>query len=196
MVILLQPGSDSIIPFIIVGLLAVVIIVAAALINNKILKKKQFLKGRNKIADFPLQHLDYQYEIRLIKRMLPALQSRTVQKNAAPALKEIEILYGRTDITQSLLALVEKYSLGTFTIATSDGLIFASSGGEDSQTDAATYSKMVSHDPPLTTPLVIVSGLTHKGSTLVGVIRTQNPVSEDISKRIATDTQAILNWWA
>ncbi len=196
MVILLQPGSDSIIPFIIVGLLAVVIIVAAALINNKILKKKQFLKGRNKIADFPLQHLDYQYEIRLIKRMLPALQSRTVQKNAAPALKEIEILYGRTDITQSLLALVEKYSLGTFTIATSDGLIFASSGGEDSPTDAATYSKMVSHDPPLTTPLVIVSGLTHKGSTLVGVIRTQNPVSEDISKRIATDTQAILNWWA
>ena len=128
--------------------------------------------------------------------MLPALQSRTVQKNAAPALKEIEILYGRTDITQSLLALVEKYSLGTFTIATSDGLIFASSGGEDSQTDAATGCKMVNHDLPLTTPLVIVSGLTHKGSTLVGVIRTQNPVSEDISKRIATDTQAILNWWA
>jgi hypothetical protein len=55
---------------------------------------------------------------------------------------------------------------------------------------------MVNHDPPLTTPLVIVSGLTHKGSTLVGIIRTQNPVSEDISKRIATDTQAILNWRA
>ena len=196
MVILLQPGSDSIIPFIIVGLLAVVIIVAAALINNKILKKKQFLKGRNKIADFPQQDLDYQSEIKLIKRMLPALQSRTLQKNTAPALKEIEILYGRTDITQSLLALVEKYSLGIFTLATSDGLIFASSVGEDSQTDAATYSKMVNHDPPLTTPPVIVFGLTHKGSTLVGVIRTQNPVSEDISKRIATDTQAILNWWA
>jgi hypothetical protein len=180
--------------FLIVGLLAVIIIVAVALINKKI-KKKQFLKGRNKIADFPHQHMDYQYEIRLIKRMLPALQSRTVQKNAAPALKEIEIIYGRTDITQSLLALVEKYSLGTFTIATSDGLIFASSGGENSPTDAATYSNMV-NDPLLTTPLVIVSGLTHKGSTLVGVIRTQNPVSEDISKRIASDTQAILNWWA
>jgi hypothetical protein len=55
---------------------------------------------------------------------------------------------------------------------------------------------MVNHDPSLTTPLVIVSGLTHKGVTLAGVIRTQNPVSEDISKRIATDTQAILNWWA
>ena len=195
MVILLQPGSDSTILLIIVCLLAVVIIVAAALISKKN-QKKQFLKGRNKIADFPHQRLDYQSEIRLIKRMLPALQSRTVHKNAAPALKEIEILYGRTDITQSLLALVEKYSLDTFTIATSDGLIFASSGGEDSPTDAATYSKMVNHDPPLTTPLVIVSGLTHKGSTLVGVIRTQNPVSEDISKRIAKDTQAILNWWA
>ena len=39
MVIIMQPGSDSILPFIIVGLIAVVIIVAAALINNKILKK-------------------------------------------------------------------------------------------------------------------------------------------------------------
>jgi len=196
MVIVMQPGSDSILPFIIVGLLAVVIIVAAAFVNNKILKKKQFLKERNKIADFPHQHMDYQSEIRRVKRMLPALQTRMVQKNAAPAIKEIEILYGRTDITQSLSALVEKYSLDTFTIATSDGLIFASSGGEDSQTDAATGCKMVNHDLPLTTPLVIVSGLTHKGSTLVGVIRTQNPVSEDISQKIATDTQAILNWWA
>jgi hypothetical protein len=55
---------------------------------------------------------------------------------------------------------------------------------------------MVNHNPSLTNPLVIVSGLTHKGVIFAGVIRTQNPVSEDISKRIATDTQAILNWWA
>ncbi len=110
--------------------------------------------------------------------------------------KEIDILNERTDITQSFLALAEKYSLGTFTIATSDGLIFASSGGRITKPGAATYSKMVNHDPSLTTPLFILSGLTHKGVTLAGVIRTQNPVSEDISKRIATDTQAILNWWA
>jgi hypothetical protein len=55
---------------------------------------------------------------------------------------------------------------------------------------------MINHDPSLTTPFFIVSGQTHKGVTLAGVIRTQNQVSEDISKRIATDTQAILNWWA
>jgi hypothetical protein len=108
----------------------------------------------------------------------------------------IGILYGRTDITQSLLTLVEKYSLGTFTLAKSDGLIVASSGGEDSQTDAATYNMLIYHGPRLTTPLVIVSGPPHKGLALFGVIRTQNPVSDDISNRIATDTQAILNWWA
>jgi hypothetical protein len=61
--------------------------------------------------------------------MLPALESRPVQKNAVSVPKEIDILNGRTDITQSFLALAEKYSPGTFTIATSDGLIFASSGG-------------------------------------------------------------------
>jgi hypothetical protein len=52
MVISLQPGSDSIIPFIIVGLLAVMIMVAAALITNKIQKKNNFLKGEIKSLTF------------------------------------------------------------------------------------------------------------------------------------------------
>jgi hypothetical protein len=60
--------------------------------------------------------------------MLPALQSHTVQKKAASVPKEIVILYGRTDITQSLLTLVKKYSLGIFIIATSDRFIFTSTG--------------------------------------------------------------------
>jgi hypothetical protein len=62
MVILLQLGSDSTIPVMIVGLLAIVIILAAALIYNKILKK-QFLEGRNNIADFPHLLLGYWYSL-------------------------------------------------------------------------------------------------------------------------------------
>jgi hypothetical protein len=60
--------------------------------------------------------------------MLLESPCRTVQKNAASVLKEIDILYGRTEVIRSLLALFEKYSPGAFTIATSDGLTFASSG--------------------------------------------------------------------
>jgi hypothetical protein len=52
---------------------------------------------------------------------------RTVQKNAASVLKEIDILYCRDEVTRNFLALFEKYSPGAFTIATSDGLTFATS---------------------------------------------------------------------
>jgi hypothetical protein len=110
--------------------------------------------------------------------MLLESPCRTVQKNAASVLKEIDILYGRTEVTRNLLALFEKYSPGAFTIATSDGLTFASQG-RGYPIDAPICCMMINHNPLLTTPLVITSGLPHKGSDLVGVIRTHNPVSED-----------------
>ena len=61
--------------------------------------------------------------------------------------KEIELVSGRADITMSLLALVEKYSLDQVTIATKDGLVFASSGSENAQNDAAIYSGIYAEIP-------------------------------------------------
>jgi hypothetical protein len=193
--ITIRPGPESFQVIVILGLLALAIIAAAVLIQKKSQKKKQLLRSRHKITDFPHQYQKYQPEINLIRRMLPALQSHHIQKTADPERKEIDILEGRRDITQSLQALVEKYSLGTFTIATSDGLVFASSGGDDAHTNAATYSVMPPQDPHLKASTVIVPGLTHKGSPLIGIIRTQNPVSEKNVKRITQETQVILDWW-
>lgn len=189
----LQPGSEILLVMIILGLLALGIV--TALIGKKISKNKQLPESRQKIPDFPHQHRNFEPEVNLIRRMMPAVQSSRVSRTENPAKKEIDILQGRSDITQSLLALVEKYSLGAFTIATSDGLVFASSGGDDANTDAATCRVMASRDPCSDTSVVIVPGLTHKGSDLVGIIRTQNPLPEEILKKITTDTQTILNWW-
>ena len=95
----------------------------------------------------------------------------------------------------SLRALVEKYSLDQFTIATSDGLVFASSGGESAQTDAARYGELFVNDPLAETPGVALFGFTHKGSTLVGIIRTNLQIPGEISRMIEEDTKDILNWW-
>jgi hypothetical protein len=194
-VIGIQTTPENPLVIVIIGLLVLAVIAAAALILNKIQKKKQFLRSRYKIADFPHQYQDYKPEINRIRRMVRTVQSQGVHKITAPVQKEIDIFHGRRDITQSLLALVEKYSLGTFTIATSDGLVFASSGGDDANTNAATYGVITPQDPRSDNSTVIVPGLTHKDSALVGIIRTQNPVSEEILTRITQDTQAILNWW-
>jgi len=189
------PGMENIESLVLIGLVALAILTAAFLFFKKIYKKKQFSASKPKIADYPNQLPNFKPEINLLRRMIPAVQSRRIRKTAPSQRDDIDILAGRGDITQSLLALVEKYSLGSFTIATADGLVFASTGGDDAHTSAATYDMMDSLDPDAKTSTVIIPDLTHKGSTLVGIIRTEHPVSEETVQKITSDTQTILNWW-
>ena len=179
---------------VIIGLVALAITGAAALIIFLIQKKIRLLKSKRKFESFPQQYHKFHYETRLIRKMVPIVQSRRANKTPALMGRAVELLSGREDITQSLIALVEKYSLSTFTIATSDGLVFASSGGDDANINAATYTTMT-QDPLSKNTTVIIPGLIHKGSDLVGIIRTQNPLEEEILMKITKDTQTILNWW-
>ena len=109
--------------------------------------------------------------------------------------KDLSVVDGRADLTASLCALVEKYSFGELTLATADGLVFASSGGESAQTDAAHYSETFIRDPLSETPGVTLFGVSHKGSELIGIIRTTPEVSEEIVEMVENDTKDILNRW-
>ena len=142
------------------------------------------------------QYQKFHLETRLIRKMLPVVQPQRAYETPALVGREIELLTGRKDITQSLIALVEKYSLRTFTIATSDGLVFASSGGDDANINAATSIQQWQHGIRFQTPpRLSYQVLLHKGSDLVGIIHTQNPLEEEILMKITKDTQTILNWW-
>jgi hypothetical protein len=142
------------------------------------------------------QHLEYQPEVKPISPVSRKSVVQPVQRPAVlPRPKPVSVIEGSTDVTASLHALVEKYSLDQFTIATSDGLVFASSGGESAQTDAARYGELFVNDPLAETPGVALFGFTHKGSNLVGIIRTNLQIPEEISRMIEDDTKDILNWW-
>jgi hypothetical protein len=194
-VISLQTWQDSPQSIVVIGLVSLATVVAAALIISLIQKKIRIRKSRRNFATFQPQYQNFHHETNLIRRMIPVVQSQRAHKTPALIKKEVELLSGRKDITQSLISLVEKYSLSTFTIATSDGLVFASSGGDDANINAATYTTMASQDPLTKTTTVIIPRLIHKGSDLVGIIRTQNPLEEEILMNITKDTQTILNWW-
>jgi hypothetical protein len=194
-VISLQTWPDSPQSIVVIGLVALAIMGTAALIISLLQKKMRILKSRRKFATFPPQYQNFHHETKLIRKMVPVVQSQRAHKTPALRIEEVELLSGREDITRSLMALVEKYSLITFTIATSDGLVFASSGGDDANINAATYTTMALRDPLTKTTMVIIPGLIHKGSDLVGIIRTQNPLEEEILMNITKDTQTILNWW-
>jgi hypothetical protein len=104
----------------------------------------------------------------------------------------VDLLENCQNLQQSLHALAGKYSIGSLTIATSDGLVFASSGGETAQVDAAHYSR---HNAGKDPAGVILFGLNHKGSDLTGIIRSSGDISSEIRNRIESDTKDILNRW-
>jgi hypothetical protein len=142
------------------------------------------------------QNLGYKPESKPISPVFKKSIPQPVQRpGVLPRPKPVSVVDGRADVTGSLHALVEKYSLDQFTIATSDGLVFASSGGESAQTDAARYGELFVNDPLAETPGVLLFGFTHKGSNLVGIIRTNLQIPEETSRMIEEDTKDILNSW-
>ncbi|NMB79800.1 MAG: hypothetical protein GYA23_11985 [Methanomicrobiales archaeon] len=181
----------------IAGGLIVVILAALAFLLLK--KRRQSAQVREKTAGERSDRLAYQPAARPIPVVrTPTATPRPAPKPAAnvlPKPKDISILNGRDDITGSLHALVEKYSLEQFTIATSDGLVFASSGAESAQQDAAKYGEIFVNDPLSETPGVVLSGVSYKGSDLILIIRTPCEIPEEITKNIENDTKDILNWW-
>ena len=186
-------------------ILGIVAVVAVALIGVAALYLK--IKKTRKTGPLPAvnpgqtpSRFAYQPETRPIPAVPPKTIPRVVaaaKKSPAPLPqpREISLLNGRADITGSLLALVEKYSLEGFTIATSDGLVFASSGTGTAQEDAAHYSEIYTNDSLCETPGVVLSGVSYKGSDLILIIRTSLPVPGEILQGIENDTKDILNWW-
>ncbi|MDD5142958.1 hypothetical protein [Methanoregula sp.] len=107
----------------------------------------------------------------------------------------VSIVDGRTDIADSTRALAEKYSLAGFTLATTDGLVFSTSGNPTASEDAARYGGRVPPDGIPEEAGVTLFCLTHQGTSLSGIIRSDRPLSEDVVSSIGKDTQEILNRW-
>jgi hypothetical protein len=177
--------SDPLFLYGIIGGITLVVVILAALYLKR---KRQTVSKADRLA--------YQPEARPVSVVPQSSIPRPARKSPAqPSLKEVSLLNGRGDITESLQALAEKYSLDQFTIATSDGLVFASSCSDDAQTDAAQYGEIFNNDPFAETLGVTLTGFSHKGSDLVLIIRTPLPVPYEIRNSIENDTKDILNWW-
>lgn len=114
------------------------------------------------------------------------------QQPVVAPVPDVDLLENCQDFQQSLLALANKYSLDSFTIATSDGLVFASSGGSTAQEDAAIYSWKYDGKEPAGMALF---SLNHKGSKLMGIVRSQEIITGEKQKCIESDTKDILTKW-
>jgi hypothetical protein len=169
---------------VIVVLILVIIPAAVILIRSR--------KARAAEAGERTQRLDYQPSTTSIKVAKPVPAWRQAGKPRPAPVPAIDVTENCRDIQESLLALLRKYSLDSFTIATSDGLVFASSGGSTAQEDAAAFSgrETVPGERGVT-----LFGLDHKGSELTVIVRSAAEIPDEIQSRMENDTKDILNKW-
>lgn len=188
-------GTGSLLPMVIIGII-VVIVIAVVFFHSRSKKRQYPREITESSSDFHPPRSDSPPGAKPIT-VLKSTVTQAPQTYTAdlPKPQDTDLTRTKKDMTESLKALVGKYSLSNITIATTDGLIFGSSGGESVQTDAAVYSEIFKNDPHIETPGVTLFGLSHKGSGLIGIVRAKNPPPIENIKKIATDTKDILNWW-
>lgn len=185
--------SDTLTVPVLAVLVAIVLISAAAYL---LWRRRSSAEPVEMTAAQKSKRLAFQPQARPVPAVPPKSIPQPVQKTVPlPQPKEISLLNGRSDISESLTALTEKYSLDGFTIATADGLIFATGGGDGAQTDAARYSEAFARSPVPETPGVVLRGLAFKGSDLILILRTQAVIPDTLITGIENDTKDILNWW-
>lgn len=98
------------------------------------------------------------------------------------------------DITKNLHALVSKYHLDAITLSTTDGLMIATTS-ETGQDDAAHYGHVLKPGEVPSVPDIRLFFITHKGSSVVGIIRSGQQVTDSMLERITNDTEKIMKWW-
>ena len=142
------------------------------------------------------RRLDYQPAARPV---IPLIRLPVPRQSPSPATPPItaavSVVNGRTDIADSTRALAEKYSLDGFTLATTDGLVFSTSGNPTATEDAAYYGGTAPPEGAQVAAGVTLFTVTHLGSGLTGIIRSERPLSRDVVRSIGKDTQEILNRW-
>lgn len=122
---------------------------------------------------------------------------------ATGALKEEEPESSiRTDIDlaaagslqEHLAAIAEKYSLTSFTLATTDGLVIGSTRS-DPQKEAAEWSYLYQQGERPENEDVRLIGVPHKGETVIGIARPVRKVSSDALPVLEQDVGEALRRW-
>jgi hypothetical protein len=105
-----------------------------------------------------------------------------------------EILTESSDIQGSIHRLCEKYHLSDFIITTLDGLVVVSLYTGSSE-EAARFSDLYRRRKKPDSPQVTFFEIAYRGEAMLGIIKSDHPLSPEEKKGIDEDARKILHWW-
>jgi|GEM_PF-6652864 len=141
-------------------------------------------------------------KIRGLRSLLLAYEHRSISekvtRNTGSINDSDEVTYldSTIDISENMRRIVEKFKIKRITLATSDGLVVASSYA-DAQFEAATSIQLLNYGfgakkDPLGDTLMIF-GFHHNNLSLVGIVRGSGEMPGLMLERIIVDTKKALS---
>jgi hypothetical protein len=122
------------------------------------------------------------------------LSQNAVTSSRPDAHREVDILQEGSDIRRTMDALREKYGLESITLASTDGLVIASSD-RDAAKIAAQYIHVMKKGMKMEDSRIQVFEMYYRGSPIIGIVRSDRPLPSTRLSSIEDDTRKILNSW-
>jgi hypothetical protein len=100
-------------------------------------------------------------------------------------------LPGQGDIVAGIGTVAGKYQINSLVIATPDGLVVASAGGNDPEYDAARYSSLFAGTYTMPDQGVWLLPIDHRGIPLVGIARSPHTIPREMASRMAEEINMV-----
>jgi len=128
------------------------------------------------------------------KRVSPGPAASSASPPAAAIPAELPELTNKGTIQGNVSSLAEKYRLSEVTLATHDGLVITSTQ-DHGRESAARFSELWKTREENPEKGVYLFEIEHKGSPVIGILRSDDPVHNMTLRDIENDTRKILQWW-
>ena len=128
------------------------------------------------------------------KRVSPGPAASSASTPGATMPVGMPELTDKGTIQGNVASLAEKYRLSEVTLATYDGLMITSTQ-DHGRESAARFTELWKTGAGNPEKGVYLFEIEHKGSPVIGIIRSDNPVHNMTLQDIENDTRKILQWW-
>lgn len=129
-----------------------------------------------------------------VQKAAGTTQAPSTARTTSPTPRKVELVNGRSDISDSVIALCIKYDLASLTLASKDGLVIASSE-DNAEMEAAEWSNRYFNGDGSNDPDIVLLGTNHNGNDLVSVLKRKNGIPGEWEKSIQIDITTIMDTW-
>jgi hypothetical protein len=130
--------------------------------------------------------------ISLFLSVFNALLLFDLSKRITSLKKKMSLMGEKDDIFTGMQNIALNYHLNSLVVATSDGLVVASAGSNDPESEAAHFSSLFTGKFTRSEQDTWLLPLEHRGISLIGIARSQDTLPTEVASRMVEEIEFLL----